>query len=45
MKLLPINLGFGMFLTDEEIRLCIVFDKWAFDYTIMETKKLIKKDD
>ena len=42
MNLLPVHLGHGLFLTKEEIRLCIVFDQWAFDYTIIETSKLNK---
>jgi len=41
-KLLPIRIGHGMYLTKDLIRLCVVFDKWAFDYEIIDINKLNK---
>ena len=41
-ELLPIYLGHGMYLEPDLVRICIVFDDWAFDYEIIELDKLNK---
>ena len=43
-ELTPINLGFGIYITEALVKLCIYFDKWALDYEILELNKLNEMD-